>query len=216
MRSLHNSSSKTIYKENINSFTDKYLNNHYDMYEYIRDQWLEGDFRMWQIFRNKPGYANTNSNLESFNATIKRDFTNNTAFYISGAIEHIGEIIEFYSENAVEFELAPKFDKSVLTSANKLSKANFKPKSSTKIEYKGKNNFFILRLNVDTCYNECSCTCSLFSKNAVCMHLIAFSNLFGKGLFGEQWYNVPTQFNHAPKRGRKTKKTCYGTISKRR
>ena len=78
------------------------------------------------------------------------------------------------------------------------------------------NNFFILRLNVDTCYNECSCTCSLFSKNAVCMHLIAFSNLFGKGLFGEQWYNVPTQFNHAPKRGRKTKKTCYGTISKRR
>ena len=74
------------------------------------------------------------------------------------------------------------------------------------------NNFFILRLNVDTCYNECSCTCSLF----FCMHLIAFSNLFGKGLFGEQWYNVPTQFNHAPKRGRKTKKTCYGTISKRR
>lgn len=116
MRSLHNSSSKTIYKENINSFTDKYLNNHYDMYEYIRDQWLEG----------------------------------------------------------------------------------------------------AVRLNVDTCYNECSCTCSLFSKNAVCMHLIAFSNLFCKGLFGEQWYNVPTQFNHAPKRGRKTKKTCYGTISKRR
>ena len=27
------------------------------------------------IFRNNAGFANTNSNIESFNATIKRDFT---------------------------------------------------------------------------------------------------------------------------------------------
>jgi hypothetical protein len=28
----------------------------------------------WQMFHNPPGWSNTNSNIESFNATIKRDF----------------------------------------------------------------------------------------------------------------------------------------------
>ena len=50
----------------------------------------------------------------------------------------------------------------------------------------------------------------LIRENAVCIHLIAFSKLFGKGLFGEEWYNVPTQFNHAAKRGRKAKKITLG------
>jgi hypothetical protein len=29
----------------------------------------------WQMFHNLPGWSNTNSNIKSFNATIKRDFS---------------------------------------------------------------------------------------------------------------------------------------------
>ena len=37
--------------------------------------WFDSVFNKWQIFCNDPGYANTNSNIESFNATFKREYT---------------------------------------------------------------------------------------------------------------------------------------------
>ena len=41
-------------------------------------------FNCWQIFRNLPGYANTNSNIESFNATMKRDTIERIKISVSG------------------------------------------------------------------------------------------------------------------------------------
>ena len=40
------------------------------------------------------------------------------------------------------------------------------------------------------------------------MHLVAYNNLFG-----EEWLNEPTEFNHAKKRGRAKKTNRYGPVS---
>jgi hypothetical protein len=42
---------------------------------YMHKQWFNGVFTQWQVWRNFPGYRNTNSNIESFNSTYKRDFS---------------------------------------------------------------------------------------------------------------------------------------------
>ena len=76
--------------------------------DYIKNQWLDGDFNKWQIFRNKPGYAKTNSNIESFNAAIKRDFTGRARLNMKKALEKVKEIIIYYSKNSVDFELSLK------------------------------------------------------------------------------------------------------------
>jgi len=40
-------------------------------YKYLREQWINSRFNCWQIYHSPPGYANTNSNIESFNRQIK-------------------------------------------------------------------------------------------------------------------------------------------------
>jgi hypothetical protein len=37
----------------------------------LREQWINSRFNCWQIYHSPPGYANTNSNIESFNRQIK-------------------------------------------------------------------------------------------------------------------------------------------------
>jgi hypothetical protein len=61
------------------------------------------------IYYNEPGYANTNSNIESFNATIKRDFFKRKRFSVYGAILKLEEIIKYYSKADIEFHTLPKF-----------------------------------------------------------------------------------------------------------
>ena len=47
-------------------------------------------------------------------------------------------MIHFYSKNAKEFEVAPKFDKKVLEMANRLTKDNFKQTADRfRVDYKG-------------------------------------------------------------------------------
>ena len=48
------------------------------MYDHIYNTWINTTDHTckWQIFRNKPGFANTNSPLESFNSRLKTDFFN--------------------------------------------------------------------------------------------------------------------------------------------
>jgi hypothetical protein len=40
----------------------------------------------WQIFHNPPGWSNTHSNIESFNATIKRDFSLRKRYSVWGLL----------------------------------------------------------------------------------------------------------------------------------
>ena len=57
------------------NFKKKYKSQYYlRIYQYVRDNWYLSRFNKWMIYHTPPGWANTNSNIESFNATIKRDF----------------------------------------------------------------------------------------------------------------------------------------------
>jgi hypothetical protein len=71
---LHYSTSEEVYIKRLEEFRFKYKK-HEDVMAYMEAQWLNGVFSKWQIYCNDPGYANTNSNLESFNSTFKRDYT---------------------------------------------------------------------------------------------------------------------------------------------
>ncbi len=80
----------------------------------VNTQWLYGVFSNWQIFLNDPGYANTNSNLESFNSTFKRDYTKHFKCSIITSCNKIFECIIEYSTSADNiFHLVPRFDKSI-------------------------------------------------------------------------------------------------------
>ena len=43
----------------------------------------------WQMFHNPPGWSNTNSNIESFNVTIKRDFSLRKRYSVWGSVDII-------------------------------------------------------------------------------------------------------------------------------
>ena len=72
---IHMSRSKSEYKNLIKEFVKTYKKGHPEMLDYIYKNWFKSVFNRWQIFRNSHGFANTNYNIESFNSTIKRDFT---------------------------------------------------------------------------------------------------------------------------------------------
>ena len=59
---------------------------------YIEEQWFKGSFTYQQIFRNPPGFANTNSNIESFNTTVKCDFTGKRKLKMKSALKKLKAI----------------------------------------------------------------------------------------------------------------------------
>jgi hypothetical protein len=70
---IHISKSDTEYSDRVGKFHNHYKNKkiYKPVHDYITKQWLETRFSRWQIFHSPPGYANTNSNIESFNKQIK-------------------------------------------------------------------------------------------------------------------------------------------------
>ena len=87
---------------------------------HIDQQWFNGEFTNWQVYHNPPGFANTNSNIESVNNDFKRFFTNRKRLSMKGAIEIIGKCIIYNSENSKVFETKPKLSRRLLTTANSI------------------------------------------------------------------------------------------------
>ena len=194
-------------------FETIYSQVHSDMYKYIKKEWIDSNYCNWQIFRNKSGFANTNSNLESFNNTVKRIFTKRQTFYISGAISKIAEVILYYSANKHPFKDYPKHHPKVVEQAKKLTKDNFKHKERNIVRYNGKNNKFTIRLDDLACYNNASCDCSGFMKEAICMHLLGYSNVHSLELCGPEYNVVPKSFSIQMKRGKPVKSNRYGIVN---
>ncbi|CAF0790904.1 unnamed protein product [Brachionus calyciflorus] len=65
-------------------------------------------WKNWKAFSSPPGYACTNSPLESFNATIKRDFTHRCKLGIFAFIGKSMDIIRYYSIDGQKFSMTPK------------------------------------------------------------------------------------------------------------
>jgi hypothetical protein len=107
---------KQQYKRCISSSTEEKLefNESFkrfpELLSYMKTQWFEGKFCKWQIFRTLPGFATTNSNIESFNSVIKRDFTSGKKQSKMNATNIISEIIIYYSTNFKDFSLALRYN----------------------------------------------------------------------------------------------------------
>ena len=107
-----------------------------DVYDYCLT-WFEGEWSTWQIFRNKPGQANTNSNIESFNNTIKLDLSRKR-LPMKAAIKAIFEQIVYYSTEYEPFAKIPKYNQKTRELADCLTKSNFRVvRPNKKIVYTG-------------------------------------------------------------------------------
>ena len=173
----------------------------------METQWLDGPFWKWQIFRTPPGYATTNSNIESFNSVIKRDFTNRKRQSIMSAINIIEEIITYYSTHGHNFSVAPRYNYKLKTQALKLDKSKFiyTKNNKNRVSYVGKNNKHEINLKDKTAYKYHSCNCKGYLKFAICMHLVAFSNNFNLDLYDPKYKadQEEEKFEYKSKRGRR-------------
>jgi hypothetical protein len=171
------------------------------MYLYIEDQWFKGSFTKWQIFRNPLGLANTNSNIENFNAIIKRDFTGKRKLKMKTALKKLDEIIFYYLDSdKFIFNVRPLADKNIVGLANRLTKSHFKTVRN-KIGYTGRNNTFNLKLDDTRCYKNLSCNCSCFLKYAVCSYAFAYASINNLNYYGKE-VEESHSFVQKTKRGR--------------
>jgi hypothetical protein len=118
---LHRATTEIVYNERLAELKKKYKVSQKKMFSYFETQWLTGSFDKWQIFRNSPGFANTNSNIESFNATFKRDFTKRIKGSMLCSLNKLFTCIIYYSQplNNVWF-VCPAFDEDIKILALKL------------------------------------------------------------------------------------------------
>ena len=203
MWNLHMSKDEATYEEKLNDFRVKYETDHNQMFEHIWHTWIRTNDHTcnWQSFRNRPGFANTNSPLESFNNMIKTQFMKRVVMSIGGALSKLEEIIIYYSSNRRKFHFSPRFLKTVHELATSLTRANFRLINRATVAYTGLHNRFILNVDDERAYKNCSCNCTHYTKDGICMHLVGYSWIYGKNLY-RNYSNGPVTFATQTKRGR--------------
>ena len=92
--------------------------------------------------------SNTNSNIESFNVTIKRDFSLRKRYSVWGSVDIIEEIILYYSTCKKKFWVTPRFDKDTKAQGKRCIIGPFKQRSNGKIMYKDK---YMISITERTC-----------------------------------------------------------------
>ena len=197
---LHMCTTEHEYDIALLEFSQKYGGSH--ELAYFKPQWLVASFNRWQVFRNIPGYANTNSNIESFNATFKRDITEGLKNSVSVTLVKMKECVVFYSTKKVKsFAVMPKFDDKLKELAAEFGSKSFKTTIRSKcrdeecrmVECRDEEATFVIRLDNPDCFRGCSCNCFRFNKWAVCVLVLAYSRAFKLDLYGAQ-YIQPINF----------------------
>ena len=191
---LHISKSESEYTERLSAFKKKYEHiNTRKAYDYMAKQWINNEkFNKWQIFHSPPGYANTNSNIESFNRQIK-GFTQKKKLSVFGMIDKCCEMVHFYStEQAGRFNEYPKFKTKLNEAALIIDKSLFKKITQNKYSLK---KWIINK-------TERSCSCRGFLKLAICPHSLAFSHLKNLEWFGPKYTCRSNEFVFRNKTGR--------------
>ena len=159
---------------------------------------------------------NLNSNIESFNSTFKRVYTNYFKCSMYVACLKIFDCIGDYSNQADErnrFNESPAYDENVRKYADHIGKNCFKKTGlySKKIIYQGAENTYTIRLDDDRCFKSWSCNCSQFIKWAICSHVVAYSNSLGLDLYGPK-YRQPINFVKKIKKGAPVKTGRYSSF----
>ena len=184
------------HEERVNEFKEAY--NHKmtrKAFDYMMTQWIgNAKFSKWQIYHSPPGYANTNSNIESFNRQIK-GFTQKKKLSIFGMLDKCCEMVHYYStlqkDNWNEF---PKFYLKINDYAlKKIDQSLFKKLNYNKFGYK---QWVINR-------TERTCSCRGFLKHAICPHSLGFSHMKDLNWFGPKYQNRSNEFVYKNKKGSK-------------
>jgi transposase-like protein len=184
LTTIHFSHNAQDYLDNLDEFKKKYYKHHRACYDYCAT-WFTGVWCNWQIFHNKPGQANTNSNIESFNNVIKKKYTNRTKLSLKSALLAIAKLILAYSTEAPIFEIYPKFEQKTKEFADSLDIRHFKKIGRDKFKYNSlkSDSEYIININDKQAHNYCNCSCKTFVKSGVCMHVVALSNIYNLNLF---------------------------------
>jgi hypothetical protein len=153
---------------------------------------LTGNFSRWQIYHNPPGYASTNSIIESFNATIKRDFSLRKRYSVYSSVNIIQYIINYYSKNKIRFALTSNFSKKTHNVGKKCALVDTYKKQPLGV-YLCRDKY-IIKIKAR------SCSCRYFLKEAICSHIFGFvyknQNLDEERWFGKKYNAAPTDFAH--------------------
>jgi transposase-like protein len=77
IREIHNSTSETMKNKRTKKFNNKLDKiNAPEFKKYYNKVWVDGAFKHWHIYNTSPGFSTTNNPVESYNAVIKKFFTN--------------------------------------------------------------------------------------------------------------------------------------------
>ena len=110
------------------------------------------------------------------------------------------------------FQLTPRFLKKTQELAETLTKENFKLVNKVTVYYKGKAHLYKLNIADVTAYKNCSCNCSIYMKDGICMHLVGYSWIYNRNLYGN-YSNLPTVFATQTKKGRHRKTQKAGNFN---
>ncbi|CAF0708035.1 unnamed protein product [Brachionus calyciflorus] len=177
LRRLHMTTSKDHLMKYYNKFIEFCSENCPDFARYLFKSWLSKNskYTKWKVYNSPPGYATTNSPIESFNASIKRDFTYRKKLSVFGFILKSFEIIKYYSVTDKHFENTPIPSIRAKNLAKSVSKwENFSQISKYIYEYKG--YYSLNSKNFD-------CDCKYYLKWGYCSHQLALRNLFNEKEF---------------------------------
>ena len=190
MRYLHMRKSVKEFDEAVDQFRRKWNKKKTkSVYEYC-NSWFFGNYSKWQIYHSPPGWASTNSNIESFNATIKRDFSLRRRYSVYSSVSIIQQIINYYSTNKSTFHTKPKFDSKTHELGKRCASVDvYKKKTSNEVLCRDK---YIIKIKT-----RC-CSCRYFIKHAVCSHILGFlyknPSYDSENWFGVKYSGLPTNF----------------------
>ena len=200
IRYLHLRKTKEEFEKGLTVFKKKWnTNSTHSIYEYC-STWFKGKWSKWQIFHSPPGWSSTNSNIESFNATIKRDFSLRRRYTVFGSVNVIKDIITYYSTNKEEFCCYPRFNQKTHERGKHYMAAKYKKNGVFQVSVMDK---YIINIQ------NRKCSCRWFLKNAVCEHILGYcykTKYDQECWFGPKYTGEPTNFAFNVKRGAKTKK----------
>lgn len=216
---IHMSTSEKEFKKNKSKFNKTYSKTEPSMYEYCAS-WFDGIWSNWMIYCSKPGLANTNSNIESFNNVLKRDYFERRKVPMRTALNKLFECITYYSTEYSEFKTIPGVKSKTKKLAESYSKANFKVARGNKnnVEYNGASGSkYSLTFNNTKKYHlGFGCTCPFFVKSAICSHLVGYDLIAGLNLFnikGRQETFVP-KMKKGPKKSNAIKNKIGKALQK--
>ena len=89
---------------------------------YMREQWPDGAYSHWQVFRGRVGCTRSNQGTESCNSLIKRFFTFRKVSKISECMTAMCKVIDSFGLRRRQFELARKFKRPLIKEMAVLSR----------------------------------------------------------------------------------------------